>query len=129
MIQLMGLYAVKSWAKRLREFGRDRQRCCPRALRVHCVCSPRTVSRGQIGSGRGKISQKSVIRLIEINFFSSVVKGRIMVGVNLSSQDDFARPLRFRAGGGTNTMRATLPALYQASCPIKPALRQNELQI
>ena len=129
MIQLMGLYAVKSWAKRLREFGRDRQRCRSRALRVQSVWSPRAVSRGQIGSGRGKNSQKSVIRLIEINFFSSAVKGRVTVGVNLSSQDNFTRPLRFRAGGGTNTMRATLPAQQQASCPLKLALRQNDLQI
>lgn len=129
MIQLMGLYAVKSLAKRLREFGRDRQRCCPRALRVQSVCSPRAASSGQVGSGRGKNSQKSAFRLIKINFFSSVVKGRVTVGVNLLSQDDFTRPLRFWAGGGFNTMRATLPALKQASCPIKPALRQNDLQI
>lgn len=111
MIQLMGLYAVKSLAISLREFGRDRQRCRSRALRVQSVWSPRAVSSGEIGSGRGKNSQKLAIGSSDINFFSSVVKGRVMVGVNFSSQDDFTRPLRFRAGGGTNTMRAILPAL------------------
>lgn len=111
MVQFMGLYAVKSRAMRLREFGRDRQRCRSRALRVQSVWSPRTVSRLEIGSGRGKNSQKSAIRLIKINFFSLSVKSRVTVGVNFSRQDDFARPLRFWAGGGTNTMRATLQAL------------------
>lgn len=129
MIQLMGLYEVKSLAKRLREFGRDRQRCRSRALRVQSVWSPRAVSRGLIGSGRGKISQKSVIRLIKINFFSSAVKGRVTVGVKFSSQDDNTRPLRYWVGGGLNTMRATLPALQQASCPLKLALPLNTERI
>lgn len=111
MIQFMGFYAVESLAKSLREFGRDHCRCCPRALRVQSVWSPCAASRGQIGSGRGKISQKSAIRLIKINFFSSAVKNRVTVGVNFSSQDDFTRPLRYRAGGGDNTMRATLLTL------------------
>ncbi len=85
MIQLMGLYAVKSMVMSLREFGRDRQRCRSRALRVQSVWSPRAVSSGQIGSGRGKNSQKSVIGSSGINFFSSVVKGRVTVEVNLLS--------------------------------------------
>lgn len=108
MIQLIGLYAVKSLAKRLREFGRDRQRCRSRALRVQSVWSPRAVSSGQVGLGRGKNSQKSVIRLIEINFFSSAVKVWVTVGFNSSNQTLLTCALRFREGGGNNTMRATL---------------------
>lgn len=129
MIQLMGLYAVKSQAKSLREFGRNRQRCRSLALRVQSVWSPRAVSRGQVGSGRGKNSQKLAIGSSGINFFSSAVKILVTVGVNFSSQDDFTRPLRFWVGGGFNTMRATLPALQQASCPIKLALKQNAERI
>lgn len=119
MIQPTGLYAVKSLAISLREFGRDRQRCCPRALRVQSVWSPRAECSGVIGSGRGKNSQKSAIGLIKIILFSSSVENRVTVGVNFSSRGDNLRALRFRAGGGTNTMRATLPALRLAACPLE----------
>lgn len=119
MVQPMGLYAVRSWAMSLREFGRDRQRCCSRALRAQSVWSPRAVCSGEIGSGRGKNSQKSAIGLIKINLFSSSVENRVTVGVNFTSRGDYLRALRFRAGGGTNTMRATLPDLRQAACPLE----------
>ena len=42
-----------------------------------------------------------------------------MVVVNQSNQGDNLRALRFRAGGGTNTMRAILSALRQAACPLE----------